>query len=79
MNDRQTYASFRGTKSRYYKMKQVIPQFGARSQFLFDVSLHVHSMPTPTTNVQQVIYPDDFTIWSTKTDINVASLNINDY
>ena len=60
LRGRQTYVEFRGSKSKFRKMRQGVPQGGVLSPLLFN--LYMSKMPQPPGDIQLVTYADDTTV-----------------
>ena len=77
MQGRQTYVDFRGTKSKYRKVKLGVPQGGVLSPLLFN--LYLRNIPQPPAGIELVSYADDCTILTTGNHIPQLSQQLNGY
>lgn len=77
LSGRLTYVEFRGTKSKYRRMKQGVPQGGVLSPTLFN--LYMSKLPKPKEDLTLITYADDCTILATGTNIKDLCKKINRY
>ena len=71
LQGRQTYVDFRGTSSKYRKVKQGVAQGGVLSPLLFN--LYLKNIPPPPNDIQLVSYADDCTILATGRDTTLPT------
>lgn len=74
---RQTYVDLDGTKSRYRKMKQVVPQSGVLSPILFN--LYMSHMPLTPPDISLISYADDCTVFASIPCMDTLCTKLNDY
>ena len=60
LRGRVTYVEFRGSRSKFRKMKQGVPQGGVLSPLLFNI--YMTKMPTPPNHMKLTTYADDSTV-----------------
>ena len=77
LRGRMTYVEFRGSKSKYRKMRQGVPQGGVLSPLLFN--MYMSSMPSPPDSIKLVTYADDGTALSSGPAIDPICTRLNRY
>ena len=77
LRGRQTFVEFRGSRSKYRKVKQGVPQGGVLSPTLFN--LYMSKLPLPPPEIGIVTYADDATTMCSGPDIKVLCKRQNKY
>ena len=77
LRGRQTYVVFRGTRSKFRKVKQGVPQGGVLSPTLFN--LYMAKIPQPPGNISLHTYADDSTVASSGPQIDPICKDLNRY
>ena len=77
LRGRCTYVEFRGSKSKYRKMKQGVPQGGVLSPILFN--LYMSEIPYPPGNIRLTTYADDSTALNSGPDVDKVCSELNPY
>ena len=77
LRGRQTYVEFRGSKSKFRKMHQGVPQGGVLSPTLFN--LYMTNMPPPPDKTKLVTYADDSSVLLSGPKIDPLCKILNEY
>ena len=77
LRGRQTFVEFNGSKSRFRKIKQGVPQGGVLSPTLFN--LYMSKMPQPPNDIKLVSYADDSNILKSGIKIKPICEELNAY